>query len=356
MVKGTLYATGRHAPRGRRARRRRPASMKWVYAMDEGERAARWRPASALGPRPVVLDRRQGRRAHHLRHDRLPPRAAERQDRPADRRRSATNGIVDLKVGVVYRQANGKCSRADPREGRNRPALDADRRQRHDHRRLVDGRRPRLRLQRTTRRASSARSTCGPASSSGASTRFRARASSATRRGRTARGTGPATPACGPQITVDPEAGLVYLPVETPTIDDYGGNRPGNNLFAESLVAVDLKTGSASGTSSSCTTPLWDHDLSSAPLLMDVTIDGKPRKIVGAADQAGLALRVRPHHRRADLADRGEAGAAVRRARREDVADAAVPDQAAAVLAHLRRRPTTSSTSRRSCARRRWRT
>ena len=36
------------------------------------------------------------------------------------------------------------------------------------------------------------------------------------------------------QITVDPEAGLVYLPVETPTIDEYGGNRPGNNLFAES--------------------------------------------------------------------------------------------------------------------------
>ena len=47
------------------------------------------------------------------------------------------------------------------------------------------------------------------------------------------------------QITVDPTAGptLAYLPVETPTIDEYGGNRPGNNLFAESLVAVDLKTG-----------------------------------------------------------------------------------------------------------------
>ena len=45
------------------------------------------------------------------------------------------------------------------------------------------------------------------------------------------------------QISVDPEAGLVYLPVETPTIDEYGGNRPGNNLFAESIVAVDLKTG-----------------------------------------------------------------------------------------------------------------
>ena len=44
-------------------------------------------------------------------------------------------------------------------------------------------------------------------------------------------------------FTVDPEAGLVYLPVETPTLDEYGANRPGNNLFAESLVAVELKTG-----------------------------------------------------------------------------------------------------------------
>ena len=53
----------------------------------------------------------------------------------------------------------------------------------------------------------------------------------------------------------DPEAGLVYLPVETPTIDEYGGNRPGDNLFAESMVAVDIEDRpSASGTSSSCTT------------------------------------------------------------------------------------------------------
>ena len=45
------------------------------------------------------------------------------------------------------------------------------------------------------------------------------------------------------QITVDEEAGLVYLPVETPTSDFYGGHRPGNNLYGESLVCVDLKTG-----------------------------------------------------------------------------------------------------------------
>ena len=82
------------------------------------------------------------------------------------------------------------------------------------------------------------------------------------------------------QITVDPEAGLVYLPVETPTIDEYGGNRPGNNLFAESLVAVDLKTGVRKWHFQLVHHPLWDHDISSAPLLIDATIDGRPRKLV----------------------------------------------------------------------------
>ena len=82
------------------------------------------------------------------------------------------------------------------------------------------------------------------------------------------------------QITVDPEAGLVYLPVESPTIDEYGGNRPGNNLYAESLVAVELKTGKKKWHFQLVHHPLWDHDISSAPLLIDAVIDGRPRKLV----------------------------------------------------------------------------
>ncbi|MFA5909498.1 MAG: PQQ-binding-like beta-propeller repeat protein [Vicinamibacterales bacterium] len=89
------------------------------------------------------------------------------------------------------------------------------------------------------------------------------------------------------QITADPEAGLVYLPVETPTIDEYGGNRPGDNLFAESLVAVDLKTGVRKWHFQFVHHPLWDHDMSSAPLLIDTTIDGKPRKIVAVPSKQG---------------------------------------------------------------------
>jgi quinoprotein glucose dehydrogenase len=89
------------------------------------------------------------------------------------------------------------------------------------------------------------------------------------------------------EITVDPEAGIVYLPVETPTIDEYGGNRPGDNLYAESLVAVDLKTGVRKWHFQFVHHPLWDHDMSSAPLLMDVTIDGKPRKVVAVPSKQG---------------------------------------------------------------------
>ena len=82
------------------------------------------------------------------------------------------------------------------------------------------------------------------------------------------------------QITVDEEAGIAYLPVESPTSDLYGGHRPGNNLFAETLVAVDLKTGVRKWHFQFVHHPIWDHDMSSAPLLADVTVDGKPRKIV----------------------------------------------------------------------------
>jgi quinoprotein glucose dehydrogenase len=82
------------------------------------------------------------------------------------------------------------------------------------------------------------------------------------------------------QITVDPQLGLVYLPVESPTSDFYGGHRPGNNLFGESLVCVDLKTGQRKWHYQIVHHPIWDYDLSSAPLLADITVDGKSVKAV----------------------------------------------------------------------------
>ncbi len=82
------------------------------------------------------------------------------------------------------------------------------------------------------------------------------------------------------QITVDEKNGLVFLPVESPSSDFYGGHRPGNNLFGESLVAVDLYTGEYRWHFQIVHHPIWDHDLSSAPLIMDVTIDGEEREII----------------------------------------------------------------------------
>jgi quinoprotein glucose dehydrogenase len=82
------------------------------------------------------------------------------------------------------------------------------------------------------------------------------------------------------QMTVDEDLGLVYLPVESPTSDFYGGERPGNNLFGESLVCVDLKTGKRKWHFQIVHHPIWDYDLSSAPILADINVDGKAIKAV----------------------------------------------------------------------------
>jgi quinoprotein glucose dehydrogenase len=82
------------------------------------------------------------------------------------------------------------------------------------------------------------------------------------------------------QISVDPELDTVYLPVEAPTGDYYGANRPGNTLFSESLVAVDLHSGERKWHYQFVHHGIWDMDISSAPILQDITVDGVLRKAV----------------------------------------------------------------------------
>ena len=89
------------------------------------------------------------------------------------------------------------------------------------------------------------------------------------------------------QITVDEELGLVYLPVETPSSDYYGGHRPGNNLFAESLVCVDLKTGQRKWHYQLVHHPLWNYDNSSAAILADINVDGRVIKAVALPHKVG---------------------------------------------------------------------
>src|ERR1700681_904673 len=89
------------------------------------------------------------------------------------------------------------------------------------------------------------------------------------------------------EITADTDAGLAYLPVECPTGDFYGGYRPGNGLYGNALVAVDLKTGKVKWYFQTIHHEIWDYDLSSAPLLMDIKVDGKPIKAVAEPTKQG---------------------------------------------------------------------
>ncbi|MEZ5288963.1 MAG: PQQ-binding-like beta-propeller repeat protein [Vicinamibacterales bacterium] len=82
------------------------------------------------------------------------------------------------------------------------------------------------------------------------------------------------------QMSADEELGLAYLPIESPTGDYFGANRPGNNLFGESLVAVDLKTGQRRWHYQFVHHPIWDMDLPCAPILVDVPINGRMVKAI----------------------------------------------------------------------------
>jgi quinoprotein glucose dehydrogenase len=90
------------------------------------------------------------------------------------------------------------------------------------------------------------------------------------------------------EMTADVEAGLAYLPVEQPTSDFYGGHRPGNGLYGNSLVAVDLKTGKVKWYFQTIHHEIWDYDLSSPPLLMDINVNGKPIKAVALPSKQGF--------------------------------------------------------------------
>ena len=90
------------------------------------------------------------------------------------------------------------------------------------------------------------------------------------------------------QITVDEELGLVYLPVETPSSDLYGGHRPGDNLFAESIVCLDLKTGQRKWHFQIVHHPVWNMDMPAAPLLADLVVDGRPIKAVAVATKQSM--------------------------------------------------------------------
>jgi quinoprotein glucose dehydrogenase len=90
------------------------------------------------------------------------------------------------------------------------------------------------------------------------------------------------------QMTVDEELGIVYLPIEIPTGDYFGGHRPGDNLFAESLVALDLQTGKRLWHFQFVHHPIWDYDVPCAPILTDITVGGRRIKAIAQPTKQGF--------------------------------------------------------------------
>jgi quinoprotein glucose dehydrogenase len=91
-------------------------------------------------------------------------------------------------------------------------------------------------------------------------------------------------------MSADEALGYVYLPVSTPTSDFYGGQRRGANLYGDSLVAVDAVTGRRVWHFQMVHHGLWDYDPPAAPVLADVTIGGRPRRILAQVTKQGFCF------------------------------------------------------------------
>src|SRR5882724_6192498 len=89
------------------------------------------------------------------------------------------------------------------------------------------------------------------------------------------------------QMSVDETLGTVYVPVELPTGDYYGGHRPGPGLFGETLVALDLMTGKRKWHYQLVHHGIWDMDIPDAPILADIVVNGKPIKAVAQPTKQG---------------------------------------------------------------------
>jgi quinoprotein glucose dehydrogenase len=89
-------------------------------------------------------------------------------------------------------------------------------------------------------------------------------------------------------MAVDEGLGYVYLPVSTPSHDFYGGERPGDNLFGESLVCLDARTGERVWHFQLVHHGLWDYDPPAAPVLLDIRVAGRPIKAVAQVTKQGF--------------------------------------------------------------------
>ena len=91
-------------------------------------------------------------------------------------------------------------------------------------------------------------------------------------------------------MSADPELGFLYLPVEAPTGDYYGGHRPGDNLYGQSLVCLDARTGKRVWHYQTVHHPIWDYDLPAPPVLIDIDVDGRRIPAVAQITKQGFTF------------------------------------------------------------------
>ena len=89
-------------------------------------------------------------------------------------------------------------------------------------------------------------------------------------------------------MTVDTKRGLVYMPIGGPSPNYYGGDRPGANLFGNSIVAADVKTGKMKWYFQAVHHALWDEDLPPGPSLLDLNVNGKKVPALAAIGKSAL--------------------------------------------------------------------
>ena len=90
------------------------------------------------------------------------------------------------------------------------------------------------------------------------------------------------------ELTVDEENGIAFIPFGTARFDFFGGNRAGNNLFANSLVALDARTGKRLWHQQLVHHDLWDYDLPQAPKLLTIRDGRRTRDVVAQATKHGF--------------------------------------------------------------------
>ena len=130
-------------------------------------------------------------------------------------------------------------------------------------------------------------------------------------------------------MTVDVERGLVFLPLGCATYDYYGGDRKGANLYGSTLVALDAETGKLKWHFQTTHHDVWDYDLESAPVLIEVVRNGRTTAAVAQMTKQGLLFILDRTTGRADPRRRGASNAAEwLLARRTRMADAALPREA----------------------------